>query len=80
MARTRDRREDRHSKPPTRKFTIFTLLTTSIDPVLMQIKDKRALTFLGKLKGDPSKRSKDKYCRFHHDHSHDTSDCYDLKQ
>ena len=46
----------------------------------MQIKDEEALTFPGKLKGDPSKRSKDKYCHFHRDHSHDTSDCYDLKQ
>ncbi|XP_065615885.1 uncharacterized protein LOC111986047 [Quercus suber] len=39
-----------------------------------------ALTFPGKLKGDPSKRSRDKYCRFHRDHGHDTTDCYDLKQ
>ena len=46
----------------------------------MQIKDEEALTFLGKLKGDPSKRSKDKYCRFHRDHDHNTSECYDLKQ
>ena len=46
----------------------------------MQIKDEEALTFPGKLKGNPSKRSKDKYCHFHRDHSHDTSDCYDLKQ
>ena len=46
----------------------------------MQIKDEGALTFPGKLKGDPSKRSKDKYCRFHRDHDHDTSGCYDLKQ
>ena len=46
----------------------------------MQIKDEGALTFPDKLKGDPSKRFKDKYCRFHRDHSHDTSECYDLKQ
>ena len=41
----------------------------------MQIKDKEALTYLGKLKGDPNRHSKDKYCRFHRDHSHDTADC-----
>ena len=64
MARTKKRREDRHSKPPTRMFTSFTLLTASIDQVLMQIKDEGALTFPGKLKGDPNKRSRDKYCCF----------------
>ena len=46
----------------------------------MQIKDKAALTWPGKLKKDPNKRSRDKYCRFHHDHSHDTSKHYYLKQ
>ena len=46
----------------------------------MQIKDERALTFPGKLRGDPSKRPRDKYCCFHCDHGHDTANCYDLKQ
>ena len=46
----------------------------------MQIKNEGSLTFLDKLKGDPNKRSKDKYYRFHHDHGHDSSNCYDLKQ
>ena len=80
IARTRDRREDRRFKPSTRRFASFTLLNILIDQVLMQIKDKGALTFLGKLKGDPSKRSRDKYSRFHRDHGHDIFDCYDLKQ
>ena len=80
MARTKKRREDRRSKPPTRMFTSFTLLTASINQVLMQIKDEGALTFPSKLKGDPNKRSRDKYCCFHHNHDHDTADCYDLKQ
>ena len=46
----------------------------------MQIKDEGALTFLGKLKSDPTKRFRNKYCRFHRDHGYDTADCYDLKQ
>ena len=54
-------------------------MNTSIDQVLIQIKDEGALTFIGKLKEDPNKRSRDKYYCFHRDHSHDTSKCYDLK-
>ncbi|XP_023927699.1 uncharacterized protein LOC112039088 [Quercus suber] len=80
MARTEERRDDRRSEPPTGRFTSFTPLTAPIDQVLMQIKDEGTLTFPGKLKGDPNKRSRDKYCRFHRDHGHDTADCYDLKQ
>ena len=80
MARTGERREDRCSRPPIGKFVSFTPLTTPVNQVLMQIKDEEALTFSGKLKGDPNKRLRDKYCHFHHDHGHDTADCYDLKQ
>ena len=80
IARTGERQEDRHSKPSMGKFRSFTPLTTLIDQVLMQIKDEGALTFPGKLKGDPNKRSRDKYYRFHQDHSNDTTDYYDLKQ
>ena len=79
-ARTGDRRDERRPKPLGGRFTSFTPLTTPIDQVLTQIKDEEALTFSGKLKSDPNKHSKDKYCRFHRDHGHDTTDCYDLKQ
>ncbi|KAH7850885.1 hypothetical protein Vadar_004180 [Vaccinium darrowii] len=27
-----------------------------------------------------TKRSRDKWCKFHHDHSHETNDCIDFKQ
>ena len=80
ITKTREQWEDRCSKPPVGRFTSFTPLNTPINQVLMQIKDERALTFLGKLKGDLSKRSRDKYYRFHRDHGYDTFDCYDLKQ
>ena len=79
-ARTGDWRDERRPKLLGERFTSFTPLTASIDQVLMQIKDKEALTFPVKLKSDPNKRSRDKYCRFHRDHGHDTADCYDLKQ
>ena len=55
MARTGERRDDKHSKPPTGRFMSFTLLTAPIDQVLMQIKDEETLTFPKKLKGDPNK-------------------------
>ena len=78
--RTGDRRDKRHPKPPGGRFTNFTPLNAPLDQVLMQIKDEGTLTFLGKLKSDPTKRSRNKYYRFHRDHGHDTADCYDLKQ
>ena len=46
----------------------------------MQIKDEGALTFPGKLKSDPNKQSRDKYCRFNRDYGHNTANCYDLKK
>ena len=80
MTRIGEQRDDKCSKLPTRKFTSFTPLTTPINQVIMQIKDEGALTFPGKLKGNPNKRFRDKYCCFHCDHGHDTTNCYDLKQ
>ncbi|XP_065624890.1 uncharacterized protein LOC136065516 [Quercus suber] len=46
----------------------------------MQIKDDPSLKWPEKMKVDPNKRNKNKYCRFHRDHGHDTDECYDLKQ
>ena len=79
-ARTGDQRDEHNPKPPEARFMSFTPLTALVDQVLMQIKDEEALTYPGKLKGDPNRHSKDKYCRFYRDHGHDTADCYDLKQ
>ena len=46
----------------------------------MQIKDEPSLKWPQKMKGDPNKRNRNKYCRFHRDHGHDTDECFDLKQ
>ena len=64
-AQTEDRRDERRPKPPGGRFTSFTPLTVPINQVLMQIKDEETLTYPDKLKGDPNKHSRDKYCHFH---------------
>ena len=46
----------------------------------MQIKDDHSLKWLEKMKGDPNKRNRNKYCCFRRDHGHDTDECFDLKQ
>ena len=48
--------------------------------MLMLIKDEPSLKWPEKIKGDPNKRNKNKYCCFHRDHEHDMDKCYDLKQ
>ena len=78
--RSGDRWDERRPKTPGGRFTNFTPLNAPLDQVLMQIKDEGTLTFSGKLKSDPTKRPRNKYCHFHRNHSHDTADCYDLKQ
>uniref|UniRef100_A0A2N9I6A6 Integrase catalytic domain-containing protein n=1 Tax=Fagus sylvatica TaxID=28930 RepID=A0A2N9I6A6_FAGSY len=55
-----NRREERPSS--------FTPLNMSIDQVLLQIQDNPDVKWPGKLRSDPTKRSKDLYCRFHRDH------------
>ncbi|XP_023914904.1 uncharacterized protein LOC112026446 [Quercus suber] len=58
----------------------FTPLNTLLDQVLMQIRVDPILAWLDKLKGNPNKRPRNKYCCFHRDHRHDTFECYDLKR
>ena len=79
--RTEDKkdRDSRKTGPPTRNQN-YTPLNAPLDQVLMQIKDDPSLKWPQKMKGDPSKRNKNKYCRFHRDHGHDTDECFDLKQ
>jgi len=74
------RRDKRRSKPPLGRTTNFTPLNTPLGQVLMQIRDDATLTWSDKLKGNWSKRPRNKYYHFHQDHGHDTSECYNLKQ
>ncbi|XP_058223093.1 uncharacterized protein LOC131332812 [Rhododendron vialii] len=58
----------------------FTPLIATAEQILSNLQDDPDLTWPGKLRSDPSRRAKDKYCRFHKDHRHNTDDCIDLKQ
>ena len=57
----------------------YTPLNMPLEQVLMQIKDDPSLKWPKKMKGDPNKCNKNKYCRFHGDHGHDTDECFNLK-
>ncbi|XP_075674739.1 uncharacterized protein LOC142643907 [Castanea sativa] len=49
-------------------------------PKKAKIKDNLSLKWPERMKEDPSKQNKSKYCRFHHDHGQCIDECYDLKQ
>ena len=58
----------------------YTPLNVPLEQVLMQIKDDPSLKWPEKMKGDPKKCNRNKYCRFHRDYGHDTDKCFNLKQ
>ncbi|XP_030941876.1 uncharacterized protein LOC115966872 [Quercus lobata] len=79
--RTEDKKErDNKKTGPLGRSQNYTPLNALFDQVLMQIKDDPSLKWPEKMKGDPNKYNKSKYCHFHRDHRHDTNECYDLKQ
>ena len=51
-----------------------------VDKILTQIKDEHYLKWLRPLHSSPNVRDKNKYCRFHKNHGHNTEDCRDLKE
>ena len=74
-------KKDRDGKRagPLARSQKYTSLNTPLEQVLMQIKDDPSLKWPEKMKGDPNKRNRNKYFRFHRDHGHNTDECYDLK-
>ncbi|XP_058111129.1 uncharacterized protein LOC131254142 [Magnolia sinica] len=76
--RTRD--ECKSGKRPDRRFCTYTVLNKPQEQVLMEIKSERFVSWLNKLRSKPNRRNKDKYCHYHRDHGHNTSDCYHLKE
>ena len=76
-----EERKDRDSKKPDSLAwnQQYTPLNVPLEQVLMQIKDDSSLKWPEKMKRGPNKRNRNKYCRFHRDHGHDTDECFDLK-
>ena len=73
------KRDNREARPSSGRIINFTPLNTPLDQVLMQISDNPTLNWPEKLKGDLDKRSRGKYCHFHHDHGHNIFKYYELK-
>ena len=76
--RTNDGSRRKDDKSP--RTVKFTPLVMPVDKILMQIMDKHYLKWPRPLHSSPNVRDKNKYCRFHKDHSYYTEDCRDLKE
>ncbi|XP_059629597.1 uncharacterized protein LOC132272469 [Cornus florida] len=88
---TKDEKETKYKKPmvnqnertsryrSTKRYANYVPLNMPIDQVFLQIQDEPYLKWPPKLKSDPMRRPRDKYCRFHKDHRHATEDYFDLK-
>ena len=76
-----EEKKDRDNKKigPSARNQQYTPLNVPLEQVLMQIKDNPSLKWPEKMKRDPNKRNRNKYCRFHRDYGHDTNECFDLK-
>lgn len=79
-SQTNKKREDRRSRSFVRQTTSFTSLNAPLEQVLLQVRDDSTLKWLDKLKSDPNKCPRNKYCRFHQHHRHNTFDCYGFKK
>ena len=75
---------DKHSKSRSswevlKKFDNYTPLKENINHILEEIKSNEELNWPEKMKADPDKRNKAKYCEFHKDHGHMTKNCIALQ-
>ncbi|GFZ05554.1 hypothetical protein Acr_17g0011260 [Actinidia rufa] len=55
-------------------------LNAPIAQVLMETKNEDFMKCPRKIKTNPFRRNKNKYCEFHNDHGYNTEDCFQLKE
>ncbi|XP_058099835.1 uncharacterized protein LOC131244208 [Magnolia sinica] len=72
-------RDRQPSRRPEDEFYSYTLLNTSTEQIMLDIRGQRLLNWPICMKTDMENQDKRKYCRFHRDHGHNTSNCVDLK-
>ena len=79
---------DKRSRPrdssgpriPKNRCSRFTPLSVPREQLLLQIRDLDLLQKSKEIKTAPNRRDRRKYYRYHRDHSHNTNDCFDLKE
>jgi hypothetical protein len=72
--------EPRRTEPPRIQKEVFTPLNTSLTEVFSAIKGDPAFRWPQKMKADPFKRDRSKFCEYHADHGHLTEDCISLRR
>ncbi|MQL69050.1 hypothetical protein Taro_001379 [Colocasia esculenta] len=78
----RDRKKGRRNGDSPRRprpFTNYTPLTVAPKQILTEIRNEAYVRWPQRMRSDPRRRDQNKYCRFHRDHGHDTSECCQLK-
>jgi hypothetical protein len=70
--------EPRKAEPPRFQKEVFTPLNASLTEVFSAIKGDPAFRWPQKMKTEPFKRDRSKFCEYHADHGHLTEDCISL--
>jgi hypothetical protein len=70
--------EPRKAKPTKFHKEVFTPLNASLTEVLMAIKGDPAFRWPQKMRTNPYRRDRNKFCQYHEDHGHSIEDCIHL--
>ena len=67
--------EPRKMEAPRFQQEVFTPLNASFTKVFMAIKGDPAFRWPLKMRSDPYKRDRSRFCEYHREHGHSTEDC-----